>query len=309
MMLVSIGDQITEGEYAFHSRFDRAVNFQHDGHLISVVDEQIGAGPLNIVVRDLNAGPAGGTASTPSVRGARGRAPSLPLEITADTVVFEGCRFRFTDSHRYDSRIDFQARDPSRFQRNLSVFEKSLRTASPPNSLTFLLNEKRIENFRPGFERSFVEQVKHSVHQIFGGNLLEGVRSLRGCGLGLTPSGDDFIAGLLIGLNLLQKMRKKDFQHIADAVFKTAKAGNVFSNTFLHLARRGLLFARMKELILSLVNGTANAVRKATETLFAVGETSGADLGTGFLMTMRIETDVLRRWGDGVGNLQPLSVS
>ena len=194
--------------------------------------------------------------------------------------------------------------DSSHFHRNLSFFEELLRTTAPPNSLAFLLDEKRIENFRPGFERSFAERVERGVHRIFNGRLLDGVRSLKGCGWGLTPSGDDFIAGLLIGLNLLQKMRGEDYRPILDAAFQAAQAGNIFSNTFLDLARRGLLFARMKELISSLTHGSADAVRKATERLFAVGETSGADLGTGFFMTMHVESSVLQEWGEQAASLR-----
>jgi len=105
--------------------------------------------------------------------------------------------------------------------------------------------------------------------------------------LGLTPSGDDFIAGLLIGLNLLQQLRGHDYQQIADEVFRTAKAGNIFSNSFLDLARRGLLFGRMKDLVLALMHETEEMVRTSAGQLMAIGESSGADLGTGFLLTVR----------------------
>jgi hypothetical protein len=102
----------------------------------------------------------------------------------------------------------------------------------------------------------------------------------------LTPSGDDFIAGLLIGLRLLQQTRGQDYQQTANSVFQAAKPGNLFSRTFLDLARRGFLFGRMKDLIVALVHGDADAVRGATGRLLAVGESSGADLATGFVLTV-----------------------
>ena len=67
MMLISIGDRVEEGLYRFHSRFNRAVNFTQGDHLVSVVAEEIGDGPRNIVMRDL------GTGQTQN-----------PLEISAD---------------------------------------------------------------------------------------------------------------------------------------------------------------------------------------------------------------------------------
>ena len=272
MMLISIGDQVEEGTHPFHSRFNRVVNFSHGNHLISVVNEEIGAGPLNIVVRDLDVGPTCSGAA--------------PLKVGAHMLVFQGRRFRFTDSHYYDSTVALDAWRPRLFHHNLSVFGEQLKTMASPKSLTFLLDEKRTRNFRPGFERVFVDQIRRGVHQVMNGDLLDGIRSLKGCGLGLTPSGDDFIAGLLIGLNLLQQLRGQDYRKTANAVFRTAKTGNIFSNSFLDLARRGLLFGRMKDLILALMRDSEEVVRKSAGELLAIGGSSGADLGTGFLLTV-----------------------
>ena len=53
MTLLSIGDEVREGTYKLHSRFDRAVNFTDGRRLVTLVTPDIGAGPVNIVVRDL----------------------------------------------------------------------------------------------------------------------------------------------------------------------------------------------------------------------------------------------------------------
>jgi hypothetical protein len=273
MTLLSIGDQIKEGTYPFHSRFRHAANFWCEKQLISVVSEEIGDGPLNIVVRDFD-----GQSTT---------SESAPLMITANTVILGSNHFDFTDNDYYRSTVALDSWDPRLFQHNLSVLAEELRTASSPKSLAFLLDEHRTANFRPGFERAFTDQIRRGVYQMMNGHLLDGVRTLRGCGLGLTPSGDDFIAGLLIGLNLLQQLRGQDYQKIADGVFRTARGGNTFSNSFLDLARRGLLFGRMKDLVIALMHESEEMVRKSAARLMAIGGSSGADLGTGFLLTVR----------------------
>jgi hypothetical protein len=273
MTLVSIGDQVKEGTYPFHSRFHRVANFSCDEHLVSVVSEEVGNGPLNIVIRDFD--------------GQSMISQPAPLMITANTVVFGSNRFEFTDDDCYRSTVALDNWEPRIFDHNLSVLAEELRTASSPKSLAFLLDERRTMNFRPGFERAFTEQIRRGVCQMMNGHLLTGVRTLRGCGLGLTPSGDDFIAGLLIGLNLLQQLRGQDYQKIADGVFRTAKGGNAFSNSFLDLARRGWLFGRMKNLVLALIRESDEMVRDSAARLMAIGGSSGADLGTGFLLTMR----------------------
>jgi hypothetical protein len=300
-MLLSIGDRVRPGTYRFHSRFNRAVNFECRGRLIAVVDEAIGPGPLNIVLRDL------GRASVPASpnlsghrenQGSRGRSPSQmaglanpppPLRVTAHTVLFAGRRYHFTARHRYDSTLDCEVEDLRRFQHNLAALGELLRNASPPKSLAFLLASQRRKNFRAGFERAFAEQIRRGVRQVFHGSLLEGIRQLKGCGLGLTPAGDDLIAGLLIGLHLLQKLHGQNFQPAANAVFRAARGDNIFSNAFLDLARRGLLFGTMKDLLLALVSGSEGSVRKAARKLFGVGASSGADLATGLFMTVQAE--------------------
>jgi len=250
MTLVSIGDLVEEGTYPFHSRFNRAVNFTQANRLISVVDETIGDGPLNIVLPDFHASPSRG-----------------PLQVFAREVIFEGRKHPIAS--RYSSTISGKPRD-------LSAFKRLLTTTAPPKSLAFLLDESRVQNFQTGFERRFVAHVQHSVHEIFHGDRIEGVRALSGCGIGLTPSGDDFLAGHLIGLHLRGEN--------TDDVFEAARSDNIFSNTFLDLARQGRLFGRMKDLIHALMHG--GAVRQCMERLFAVGSTSGADLATGFYMTV-----------------------
>jgi hypothetical protein len=123
--------------------------------------------------------------------------------------------------------------------------------------------------------------------------LLQGIRHLKGCGPGLTPAGDDFIAGLLIGLRLLQKLSGQNFQSTADAVFRAARGDNLFSNTFLDLARCGLLSGPMKDLLLALASGGESSVRSTARKLFAIGETSGADLATGLFMTLQARGPLL----------------
>ena len=289
--LLSVGDQIESGIYRFHSRFDRVVNFERHGRLISVVDEQIGPGPLNIVLPGLI-----GAADIGDGGKMAGLDQLPPLKITTSSVVFAAQRYRFTPRQRYQSMLDFDPGNIHCFHHNVSILGELLTECAPSKSLVFLLDETRLKNFRSRFERAFADRIGRGVHQVFHGELLEGVRILKGCGVGLTPSGDDFIAGLLIGLNLLQKLRGQTFQPTADAVFSAAEGDNIFSNTFLDLARRGLLFGRMKDLLIALMTGSETSVKKAAGKLFVVGASSGADLATGFFLTVHEHGRPVERW-------------
>ena len=218
-----------------------------------------------------------------------------PLKITTSSVVFAAHRFTFSLRQRYHSTFDFDPGNLHCFHHNLSIFGELLTECAPSKSLAFLLDETRLKNFRSGFEQAFADRICRGAHQVFHGHLLEGIRSLKGCGLGLTPSGDDFIAGLLIALNLLQELRGQAFQPTADAIFGAAEGDNIFSNTFLDLARRGLLFGRMKDLLIELMTGSEASVRKATGKLLAIGASSGADLATGFFLTVHEQSRPVER--------------
>jgi hypothetical protein len=187
--------------------------------------------------------------------------------------------------------VDFR-----RLHRNLATFGELLRETAPPHSLAFLLDEGRLKYFRTGFARALAAQIQKGVQQAFHGDLLKGVAELKGCGVGLTPSGDDFIAGLLIGLNFLQMLRGTELQRVADAVCHAARGSSLFSNTAMQLAREGLLFGRVKEVLLALVSGNALSLRRTLKKLLTVGASSGADLATGLFLTLHLPDRTLQRW-------------
>jgi hypothetical protein len=286
MKLLSIGDRVDPGRYEFHSRFNRVVNFTNGPYLVSVVDETIGPGPLNIVIEGLPSN--------------EGHSVSSPLHIGPNAVEFENGRVSFTKRDYYHSAIPCIDWNRARFRHNLSLFGKLLVEISSPRSLAFLLDEARIERLHSGHERAFADQMVKSVQEMFHGDLLCGIRRLKGCGFGLTPSGDDFIAGVLVGLNLLQEMYRCSLRRTIDAVSTAALGHNVFSNTLLSLAQEGFLFGRMKNLITALAQKNEGAVMTATRQLLAIGASSGADLGTGFFMTVRDAKRVITRWENDV---------
>ena len=51
--LISYGNLLRGGTCIMHSRFSSVVNFTSNNHLVSVVSENIGGGPLNIVLKGI----------------------------------------------------------------------------------------------------------------------------------------------------------------------------------------------------------------------------------------------------------------
>ncbi len=211
------------------------------------------------------------------------------LRVDDEEVLVGDRRFSLSDVDRYRSELVVGEWDKSRLRQNLELLGQSLVENTAATSMAFLLENHLPRRFEGAMESALVDRMRRGVHEIFQGDLLEGIKLLKGCGRGLTPSGDDFIAGLLIGMDLLQKLYPVDFRKTMDTVYQAALGENLLSNRLLALARRGLLFEKLKKLVEALVHGEAEEVQTASREVFAVGASSGADLSTGFLMMAQEE--------------------
>jgi hypothetical protein len=261
----SYGDYLSNGTYSIHSRFNNVINFISEDFLISIVAEEIGAGPLNIVVSgfDLN------------------NIHSLMIE--EESYVLNDIKYDFEIAKRVDSTIKRDFINIKKFLSNLKVFENCLSDNSPPKSLTFLMNEERKSNFKTSFEKEFLKKFKSGEEQIFSSNCIDGIKKIKGLGFGFTPSGDDFICGLLLGMNIACQFFQYELTNKINEIFFAAKGGNPISNAYLLCAKQGLMFEKFKKLVFSILYLDDKKVIESTERLCAVGATSGADMGVGFL--------------------------
>lgn len=269
MKILSIGDRIRHGTYRLHSRFRRVVNLLDGRSLVSVVEADVGAGPINIVVSGIDIG------------GIR------RLSVDGQTLSLNALSCRIDPDRSYDSALEIEADQPPAFDANLALLGELLVEKSPPRSLAFLLDGGCAPPCRGRFDIAVLERLSEGVAMIFRGELLGGVRILRGCGFGLTPSGDDFVAGLLIAMRLVSRMYGTDLGETVESVRRVSRSRNVLSESLLAFAGEGRLNERMKNLVQAVLYGTGDRVRHHAERLLLVGDTSGADLGTGFCMTMQ----------------------
>ena len=108
------------------------------------------------------------------------------------------------------------------------------------------------------------------------------VRALLGRGAGLTPSGDDALAGaLLVGHGL------GTVDRLAAAVRDRLGATTAVSAALLDAAADGYAARPVVRLVDAAVAGNADAVSRAMPAVLAIGHTSGADLVTGIRAALR----------------------
>jgi hypothetical protein len=130
----------------------------------------------------------------------------------------------------------------------------------------------------------------------------EALVSLLGLGIGLTPSGDDMIAGILASLVWQARLGAVpgDFvQRLADIVRDAAPGGtNDISVRLLWYAGNGLLYAPAMELGTALLGGYVTSLVAPARRLLSIGHSSGADIATGLLAGIVAGIEIESRRGE-----------
>ena len=269
--IYSIGDVVEPGTYDYLNGFHRVANFTDGRRLVTLALPGVDPGPLTIVMRGFD---------PEAVKRVR---------VEPNAVFVNDVRVGFSDDDIYISSIMLLRRDIAEFRRNLALFGSLLIELASAESLVFLLDRKRASAQRPGFQKNLAEHIRTCARDILYWNRQRGVSRLRGAGVGFTPSGDDFIAGFLMGLVVLERMGLGDWSDERDRVVEWTgmSCWDVLEVAFLSCAAGGFTFESMRELIIALDFGPADYVRSWTKSLLAIGATSGADIGVGFYMTVR----------------------
>lgn len=192
--------------------------------------------------------------------------------------MFDNCKI-------YHSTVDFHELIDAGAKASIKYFNNAQAKVFNTKSLAFLLNEDREAFFTSSFEKAFVKHIKSAYQQILAGDIIEGVKTMKGSGFGLTPSGDDFICGMLYGLEVNAWMNNKNTRELKNKIFETAKGKNPISNAMLYYASIGRYNKKFKELQRSLLC-SSNDIEEKLQLFLNHGETSGADMLTGYLLTI-----------------------
>lgn len=255
-----------------HSRFSRAVNFLRGEELVSLVSEEAGRGPVNIVVGE------GGLEEAAD-----------ELEAGGDFLRLGRRRFSRAGVEVYDSRWLPGAVDRGVWAMNLDVLEDYLLQNSPPGSLVFLLDPGRGESGDTSFRGRLEVRAQAAAEDLFRSkaDLVAGCRRFKGLGSGLTPAGDDFVAGVLAALGVLERLDGVDRAGLKGEIAAGARGANPLSNSFIALAAAGRFFERLKNLLDGLAGDNPGEVRRRSGELLAYGASSGSDLAAGLLLTLK----------------------
>jgi len=110
-------------------------------------------------------------------------------------------------------------------------------------------------------------------------------QKLIGLGPGLTPSGDDFLGGVMIALHAVGETTVSDIiWHAIEA--DVSNAGNVISSAHVSAAAQGMGCDAIHKALSAILCGDVEHIRAAIVDIDGIGHTSGWDAMAGVVMTL-----------------------
>ncbi len=144
--------------------------------------------------------------------------------------------------------------------------------------------DKALQKILTENANNFCEAIKNKNKKA----IIEAGKSLIGLGIGLTPSGDDYLVGFFA---VMFYQNRQGCQEIAKAIIQNAKEStNIISATCLQSAAEKRFSAKTINLIQSVCQNGRNQIEQSLDQLLAIGSTSGTDITKGILDAFFIST-------------------
>ncbi len=264
MNIIAYGDGFKNDIYYFHSGFEKIDNFvNHAKEFISISSNNTYLASNTIIVDDFISG------------------EFSKVIIKNNNVLIDNQNYELDSGFKYNSSFKYPEISISEIQVKINNFLNKCENLFPAKSLIFLLNPVLKRNFVSLFDRAYVEQMEYAF-SLFQKDFFISITEFKSRGGGLTPSGDDFIAGLLFGIDCLEQIEKKNYDYLKKEIIKISKTNNLFSSNMIGMAGDSKYFKRLKEFLFAFFYLTLESENYLFNQLISVGDTSGADLISGF---------------------------
>ena len=274
---ISIGSDVpaiaarANGRGVVHSSFSRSLNLLFaKNEIVSVVDHSVGKSPFNVV------------ANFTQELGTFHLKNGDPVRVGSDSfLIGDSLEIITRHAERFVSRHDFRSEllDIPGIKENVRDMKKI--TANFGNFEGFHFLGTRI--------RGEVYSLVSSIEK----NDLEGIRAschaLLGLGLGLTPSADDLLSGLMLACHLFTENlngNMEEIRKVNTAILHHSAQTTVLSQNYLRHAAVGNGTDLAQSVVGSLLTAKRGSRRmeSATTDLLSVGSTSGTDTAVGILL-------------------------
>lgn len=171
--------------------------------------------------------------------------------------------------------------------KNCKLVENQLKAQAAPGGCSHFYHQMQgyVNNFPTLMERELAQRITLLIGALSGKGTIEGaVKSLIGFGIGLTPSGDDFITGLMAALELAPFKETEEISNALKAAVKNSCAVTTdVSRQMLTAAVAGEFKQQIEELAKAFMVNDSEKLRKCLAKLLMVGSTSGTDIAVGMI--------------------------
>lgn len=275
IILHSIGDRFPKGIFTERdSVFDNAVNFKWNEQVVSVVHSPLSAGPYTIVewglpIRDIE-----------------------QIEVKENQFIINKHEtIEYSEEQIYHSSVDMTELSMDLICQNLAFIRKYWLPKFPDKSLGFLLDPCNEIQTDSAFEYNYMEQMHELYAELINDNSLKSILAFRGYGYGQTPSGDDFIIGYMMGLQILIALGKNELSKLLEFIYADLlrKSNNRLVNQYARMACEGSYAEHWKYFIASFTGMELSHTDALLEPILSFGETSGADTMVGLITCLDLE--------------------
>ncbi|MBW6515448.1 MAG: DUF2877 domain-containing protein [Candidatus Cloacimonetes bacterium] len=269
----SIGKRIPCGEFKqIHSIFDRNINFLYNDLIVSLSNIKSYEGVLRLVIPNLELHKI------------------KAIEHYPGKIIINGNEiFNYIEENIYDPFLPQMYLRSNSISSDLTDLKAKYLAKDKQYTLAYLLNKDNVPiPERSSYDSEFMKQMNRAFRALKDGNYPLAVQGFKGRGYGLTPSGDDFLIGYLIGLSFREYLGDRAVTDLKQEIYRLALGSNPLVNTFLFEAVNGYCNSYWKSFLTKLIRGTGDVVVDF-EAILSEGETSGYDMMAGFLTCFEIE--------------------
>lgn len=259
--------------------YSPVVNLSNEhGEILSIVTPEIGNGPFSLVadIRDFDQ-----LVDTNPV-----------VKIHSDQIRLGNLTISIDQAELWQPSPDWGALKSIDFTASAQVIESILIQEAPEDSVAFLIVRANATAKPPD---RFQQAARVGVRLLSAGlqadddaKLTSGASKLAGLGIGLTPAGDDFLVGVMLGLWAARDLAAATRicrMIVAAALPRTHR----LSAAWLTAAGDGEAGETWHRLLAGIQRGDEEQIREAVFRILPTGHTSGADALGGFLHILKLE--------------------
>lgn len=282
-----------------HSVFRRVVNFQDNNkQMYSILQRDLDNGPYSIRVDKEGVDKEGFDNFL-----------ELNINIGESVIIRNGClEIGDVFTLKFDNR---QLWDPEKlkiypnedivsiFKKNIEVYSKTLflNGVNGGGKYYYIKNHSNLnESYKPShIEKELDKRICNFLFNINNDckNLEQSILSIVGFGNGLTPSGDDFLAGFITALNAIHDTKARiTLNKIKNTLKNNSLSTTDISITMIKASLEGRTRENLIDFICALFSNDNSRLVHNIDKVFSIGSSSGTDLSVGIVIGLMYSLNI-----------------